>query len=131
PGSRMPNDSGRPLSREWPFCSGPRQWIQSAEKAEGGRRRAQARPSIDSSWRVMAVSQVIAVCFRTASLFVYDPAGFQFEARQRINGDDFGAEEQFIAHGPAHGFRKCRAIGIGNGFNLDPQIRQWAAAIDD
>src|SRR5207244_1889796 len=100
-GALMPNDSGRPLSRERPFCSGPRQWIQSAEKAEGGRRRAETRPSIDSSWRVMAVSQVIAVCFRTASLFVYDPAGFQFEARQRIrrNGDDCGAEEQFITHG--------------------------------
>src|SRR5438874_627779 len=109
----MPNDSGRPLSRERPFCSGPRQWIQSAEKAEGGRRRAQARPSIDSSWRVMAVSQVIAVYFRTASLFVYDPAGFQFEARQRAgrNGGHLDSEQQFIAHGPAHGLGERSPVG--------------------
>src|SRR5438067_10339458 len=99
------NSPGRFFSRENPFCSGPRQWIQSAASAGVQSAKSTVRRA-NPSRRVMcvSVSRWEGVSSNLlVSLHPDDAAGLHLEPRQgvRRHGADLDAEEQLVADRPA------------------------------
>src|SRR5688572_2168598 len=94
--------SGRPVSSEWPFWFGPRQWIQSAEFTTETTENTESRArqngrngegSIENSGFELVVFSLRSLfslpprggnlCGESSSLLVNDAAGFHLEPRQR------------------------------------------------
>src|SRR3954468_4322626 len=88
--------SGKPVSSEWPFWFGPRQWIQSAPCAADAVRPANrasangSRSDREGSIGNSGLNSAFAV-----SLQMHDAAGLHLEPRQRAGrgGRDFDSEQ--------------------------------------